>query len=72
MHHGQRAICRVSGYTQDSLRPFWARQVPTNGRMRRGRQALKFDERRTTYDERLFTRPSGPNINGSLNIRKSD
>ena len=37
MHHGQRAICRVSGYTQDSLRPFGARQVPTNVRMRRGR-----------------------------------
>ena len=32
MHHGQRAICRVSGYTQDSLRPFWpVRCRPTEG-----------------------------------------
>ena len=68
MNHEPRAICRVSGYTQDSLRDALFRTSPTiapigaflyeprvtrGDRRSAGPLGSRLDERRTAYDERF-------------------
>ena len=57
-----------TGFTRDAL---WASPTEANSGLRTaGPSGPIFDERQTTYDERSFPRPIGPNINISLNIRR--
>ena len=74
--HEPRPLPQAEGYSRRCIRfEFVAAQRHLSPRRPAdcdprpaGRQAPKFDERRTTYDERPFPRPPGPNINVSLNF----